>query len=175
MPDPNIEDDAHNATITGVEYTKRDNGKISFLINISSRDEKMTVALDIPVPPLWEMNLNQGTEFDPLTLPEDGENDNQQTMFRRGIANRKLDAWLQRLVFNRDSLARKAGRDPKLLNIILKPQNIDDYVHNLCEMLSGVECLLLRRGGDVWQIMDAGKYELDDKRLKGYRIAWEIV
>jgi hypothetical protein len=175
---PDIEDhpdDAHHATITAVKLVRRLDGRVSILVKLASRDVNSVAEFSIEVPTAFEIGLTEGRDFDPTTLPEDDENGRQQTIFRQSFANRKGDAWLQRLVFNMDSISRKDGKDPNTLDIIRKPATMEEYVHNLAEMLTGVNCIMLRRSGKVWNLVpddDAPSY-ITDKRYKGYRLAWE--
>ena len=127
--------------------------------------------LEVEIPQHWEHSLAQGSQFDPLTLPEN-ETDRQQTTFRKNIGNRKNDAWLQRLIFNEGSVARSFGQNPKELEIILRPQNIEEYVKNLSTMIIGSECVILRRCGDIWDILPEGMFGEDEDRFKSYRKAW---
>ena len=171
MPNPQIEDDAHHAEFVGVELLHKEGGGSFLVFKLKSLDEPLSVNLELEIPQHWEHSIAQGADFDPMSLPEH-DNDMQQTLFRKNVANRKNDAWLQRLVFHETSVARRWGKNPKELEIIRNPQNMDDYVKNLWAMLEEVECILLRRSGDVWDIIPEGKFDEDDDRFDGYRLAW---
>lgn len=164
-------DDVHHAIITGVRLS-REAVSTEIVISLSSLDVQCSSELSLTVPKGWEANVHLGSDFDPMTLPQDAEEE-QQTIFRRNFANNKHDSWFQRLVFNGDSIARRFGKNPKTLNIIQKSQTMDDYVHNLKEMLLGVECYMLRRRQTVWEVLSLKEREDDDKRFDIYERAWE--
>jgi hypothetical protein len=163
------EDEAHQATILGARLARKEDGRILIIVKITSRDAHCMDELEIEIPAAFEQGLTQGCAFDPSTLPEDEEHGKQQTMFRIGFANRKHDAWLEKLVFNMDSISRGFGKDPKALDIIARPQSLEEYVHNLHEMLSGVECILLRRDEKVWNVLSAN---YPKGFLAEYKLMW---
>lgn len=135
-----------------------------------------------------------GKKFDPKSLPEDETGDywgKQKTMYTRGINNSEGTASLQKYVFNPDSVARHVGKDP-IQEGLVKPTNLDEYVANLAKMLSGVECLMIRRerGGDdpafkhqlqAKDIISQDEFEKNPKKYKqydpatkkGYVFKWE--
>jgi hypothetical protein len=171
MPEQGVFD-IHHATITNVRLLRKDDGRVFFIIRAISRDRDYSNTLDLQIPNGFDDGCAKGSDFDPMTLPEDDENGRQQTLFRANFANRKNDAWLQRLVFNRESLARWVGKNPAALNILRKPESLEDYAHNLHEMLSGVECLMFQRVGKIWDLCkDTGDYSAP--KFKGYKLAWE--
>jgi len=171
MPEA-AEDDVHHATITGVRLLRKDDGRCFFIIKVSSHDKNYVNTLDLQIPNGFDDGVAEGSKFDPMKLPEDDENGRQQSLYRVNFANRKNDAWLQRLVFGPYSLARKFGKKSTELDIILKPQTLEDYAHNLHEMLSGVECLMMQRGGKIWNLV-AETDDFKDAKWKGYKFAWE--
>lgn len=182
---PKTPPDAHRAVVTSVSGKHLSNDKQTAVIsvNMTSRDvPTLETSLDIFVPKGFEENIALGSKFDPTTLPDE-EGNKQQTSFRMGIANSDKTATLQRLVFNTDSIARKAGRDPIELGLT-RATNFDGYVENLNKMLSGVEVIFLRRerGGDdpafshqlqVRDVLPADTYEMNPKRFAKYVCAWE--
>lgn len=178
--------DAHRAVVTSVTSKHLNNDKQTLVIsvNLTSRDvPTIETSLDIFVPKMYEENIALGAKFDPSTLPAEQGN-NQAFSYKLGIANSERTAALQRYVFNPDSIARKAGRDPIDLGLIRNPQTVDEYVGNLNKMLEGVECIMLRRerGGDdpafahqlqVRDLVPADEAETNPKRFKKYVKAWE--
>ena len=77
-------------------------------------------------------------------------------------------------MFAEASVARLDGRDPSDVDgLVRRPQNLTDYMANLRLMLEGVKCLMLRRQGEVWDLLPKGDYRPDDKKLRGYDLAWE--
>ena len=171
MPEPEVFD-IHHAAITNVRLLRKEDGRVYFVIRVLSRDKDYSNTLDLQIPNGFDDGCAEGSAFDPMTLPEDDENGRQQTLFRANIGNRKNDAWLQRLVFNQASLARRSGKDPAKLDIVAKPESLEQYAHNLHEMLSGVECLMIQRASKIWDLcLDTGNYS--EKKFKGYKLAWE--
>jgi hypothetical protein len=178
--------DAHRAVITSVTTRHLNNDKQTAIISIglTSRDvPTLETALDIFVPKGYEENIALGSKFDASTLPEQ-EGDKQQTSFRLGIANSEKTAALQRYVFNTNSIARRAGRDPIELGLNPRAKTLDEYVDNINKMLQGVEVIFLRRerGGDdpafkhqlnVRDIVSSDEFETNPKRFKKYVLAWE--
>lgn len=177
--------DAHRAVVTGVTLKRLNNEKETAVISIAltSRDvPTLEQTLDIFVPKGYETGISEGAAFDPNTLPEE-EGNKQQTSFRMGFANSEKTASLQRFVFNPDSIARKAGRDPRELGLT-RATTLEGYVDNISKMLTGVEVIFLRRerGGDdpafkhqlqVRDLVPADEYENNPKRFKRYQLAWE--
>jgi hypothetical protein len=183
---------AHRALITSVSATTLNNEKQStkISINLVSRDvPTVERSLDIWIPKGYLEVIGSPT-FDPKTLPADyfgkgdPRNNNQQASFRMGFANKDKNATLQLLVFNPNSIARSAGRDPVEVGVkAVKPGDLDTYVENLNKMLEGVEVIMLlkERGGEppynhtmeVKKILSA---DTDDpknvKLFKGYQLAW---
>jgi hypothetical protein len=177
--------DAHRAVITSVTTRHLNNDKQTAIISIglTSRDvPTLETALDIFVPKGYEENIALGSKFDVSALPE-VEGDKQQTSFRLGIANSEKTAALQRYVFNTNSIARRAGRDPIELGLNPRPKTLDEYVDNINKMLQGVEVIFLRRerGGDdpafkhqlsVRDIVSSDEFETNPKRFRKYQLAW---
>lgn len=169
-----IPDDAHHAVITDVAVDEEDE-KLFMLVTARSLDENLTDSLRFEIPKAWLNHIGEGSAFNPLNLTDDWT-ESDLMLFRKSIANRRGEGWLQRLVFNEHSVSRIGGRDPSLLTTVIKnPANIDDYLINLKLMLQDVECLMLRRRGEVWDLLPRGDYRNDDKRLQGYVLAWERV
>lgn len=182
---PKTPPDAHRATITAVTGRHLTNDKQTAIISIAltSRDvPTLETSMDIFVPKGFEENIALGSKFELASLPEE-EGNKQQTSYRLGIANSDKTATLQKLVFNTDSVARKAGRNPIELGLT-KATDFDSYVENIAKMLTGVEVLFVRRerGGDdpafshqlqVRDVFAADEYENNPKRFKKYVLAWE--
>lgn len=183
---PASEPQAHRAVITSVTLktiSTHDDWPV-IEIGVTSRDvPTFEDRLGIFIPADFDVAL--GSKFDPSTLPEgDGFWAQQQTMFRRNVANSEKTALLQQLVFNKDSVAQRAGRDPRELGINPRPATLEEYTDNLNKMLQGVEVIikLRERGGDdpafkhqlqVKAIVSADDYELNPKAYKKYQLAWE--
>lgn len=175
----------HRAIVNGVSYVELNNEKGSKKISISltSRDvPTLDQRLDIWVPKGFAANVALGSKFDPKTLPEEPGN-KQQGTFTRGFANSDKTATLQRFVFNPDSIARRAGRDPIELGLTRNPQTMVEYTENLSKMLSGLEVLMTMReqGGDdpafkhsleVKDLFAPDEAELNPKKFKNFQKAW---
>lgn len=182
---PKTQPDAHRAIINSVTLRKLNNDKQTAIISIAltSKDiPTLDQSYDIFIPKGFEEGVGLGSKFDPSTLPEEPGN-KQQTSFRMGIANSDKTANLQKLVFNPDSVARKAGRDPRELGLNPKPKDMFEYTDNISKMLTGLEVIFVRRerGGDdpafahqlqIRDLMSADEYELNPKRFKNYQLAW---
>lgn len=164
-------DDAHHATITGVDI-REEGERLLLVVELKSLDEDLRSEFPLELPRAWPAHIAEGSQFDPSVLTDEWT-DAQQVLYRRTIANRKNDAWLQRLVFQDFSVARMGGRDPSdVPDLIRHPRNLKDYLANLHLMLVGVECLMLRRKGQVWDVLQKGVYHDDDHKLRGYELAW---
>lgn len=191
---PKTPPDAHRGVVTSVTSKILNNDKQTAVISVnlvSQNVPTLETSMDIFLPKMFEENIGAGSKFDVLSMPEE-EGNKQQTNYRMGIANSDKTATLQLLVFNKDSVARAANRDPVDLDLKKNPQNLDEYTENLNKMLQGVECIFLRRerGGDnpafahqlqVREILPADEFEKNPKRFKpyneatkkGYVLAWE--
>lgn len=183
--------EAHRAVITSVTL-KRIESRESWPvieIGLQSRDVPTLedkIGIFLPKTFVDGGGIALGSKFDPSSLPEvkGGFFAEEHTMYARSIANGDKSAKLQKYVFNGDSLARKAGRDPVELGLVRNPQTAEDYVGNIAKMLTGVEVIMLRkeRGGDdpafkhqlqASDIIDADTAEVNPKRLKKFVLAWE--
>lgn len=183
---PRTPPDAHRVVVTSVTSKHLNNDKQTAVIsiNVTSRDvPTLETSLDIFLPKVFEEGIALGSKFGVSTMPEE-EGNKQQTSYRMGIANSDKTATLQRLVFNPDSVARGAGRDPVALELKRNPQSLDEYTENLNKMLEGVEAIMLRRerGGDdvafahslqVRDLLPADEFERNPKRFKKYVCAWD--
>jgi hypothetical protein len=184
------EPEAHRAVITAVTLNKissREDWPV-IEINLTSRDvPTLEQRYSIFLPKAFDDTaVAAGRKFDPKSLPEDANGDfwsKQQTMFTRNVANSDSTAALQKLVFNTDSVARHAGKDPVQEGLV-RPTTVEEYASNISKMLTGVECIMLlrERGGDdpafkhqlqVKDILSADEAENNPKRLKKYTLKWE--
>jgi hypothetical protein len=181
--------EAHRVTVTGVALKRIESRENWPVIEIS------VVSLDVPtkedrlgvfVPKGFESGVALGSKFDPTSLPEEKGNyfTEEQTMFARSVANGDKTSVLQKLVFNADSVARGAGRDPVELGLNRKPATLDEYTENIAKMLLGVEAIGLFRekGGEdpafkhalqIKEIVPANTAEVNPKKIKKYQKAWE--
>lgn len=176
---PKPEPIAHRATITAVtgrHVGEKETPAIDILWvsrDIPTVEGKMTIW----IPRAYEA-AGFAADFDPTTM-EPG----QQTSFRIGIASSDKRAALQQLVFNADSVARAAGRNPKDLGL-KRATTLEEYAANLNSMLQGVEAIafLRARGGDdpafannleAKRFAGPDAYEQRPKMFKGYRLAWQ--
>jgi hypothetical protein len=173
--------EAHRARITSVTTTTLNNEKQStkISINLVSLDvPTVERSLDIWIPKAYKEVIGSKT-FDPSTLSAEQGN-NQQASYRMGFANSDKKATLQQLVFNPDSVAREAGRDPREVGVkTVTPGDLDTYVENLNKMLEGVEVsvIMSERGGEppynhsmeIKQILPLSAIETQPKRFLKYR------
>lgn len=171
--------DAHQVIITSVESGhSADKGTPYVQINWRSKDV-----------PTLESNTRLyfakefedsgfSATFDPKTLSP-----GHQIWFRGTVASKDKTATLQRLVFNEDSVARKAGRDPVELGLKIAT-TLEGYTSNLNEMLQGVDAFIIRkaRGGDdpafanqaeVKRFLPYDAYENNPKLFKNLVLQWE--
>lgn len=169
--------EAHRAVISSVTTTTLNNEKQStkISINVVSRDvPTVERSLDIWVPKPYLEVIGSKT-FDPLVLPS-----NLQTSYRMSFANSDKKALLQTLVFNPDSIARSAGRDPQELGVkTVKPGDLATYVENLNKLLAGLEVAIVmsERGGEppynhsmeIRTILPIEAIETQPKRFLKYR------
>ena len=196
---PATEPEVHRGVVTGVSVRRLNNEKQTAILSIGlvSKDvPTLEKSLDIFIPKGYEEGIGDSS-FDVSSLPEEQGN-KQQTSYRMGIANSEKTAALQRYVFNRagtyqnskgkdvlvaDSIARKAGRNPIELGL-KKATTLDELAENVGKMLQGVDVLftLKERGVDdpafshqlnVKDIFSADEYELNPKKFKSFRPAWE--
>lgn len=173
--------EAHRAVITSVTATTLNNEKQStkISINLTSRDvPTVERSLDIWIPKAYKEVIGSPT-FDPTTLAAEPGN-NQQASYRMGFANSDKKATLQQLVFNPDSVARQAGRDPREVGVkTVKPGDLATYVENLNKMLQNVDVVVVmaERGGEppynhtmeIKSILSIDTIETNPKRLLKYR------
>lgn len=179
--------EAHRATITAVSLKRvesRDDWPVIEIALVSRDVPTLDDKLGVFVPKGYAESISNGAKFDPKQLREEKGNywTEERTMFARNVANSEKTAVLQKLVFNPDSVARKAGRDPVQLGLA-RPHTLDEYVENINKMLSGVECIMLlrERGGDdsafkhqlrVRELLSPEEFDVNPKRFKKYRLAW---
>jgi len=169
--------EAHRAVITSVTTTTLNNEKQStkISINLTSRDvPTVDRSLDIWVPKPYLAVIGSPT-FDPSTLER-----GQQISFKMSFSNSDKNALLQKLVFNPDSLARQAGRDPIQLGLKkTTPGDLGTFVENLNAMLQGLEVavIMAERGGEppynhtmeIRQILPLEEIETKPKKFEKYR------
>lgn len=192
---PSSPPDAHRATVTSVTLKlieSRENWPV-VEIGLLSRDLPTLedkIAVFIPKD-FNDKAVALGKKFNPSTLPQatpSGQKSanfwgDQQTMFQRNIANGDKSASLQQFVYNPDSVARKAGKDPVAEGLV-KPTTLEQYVENLAKMLVGVECIMTRkeRGGDdpafkhqmqAQRLYPSDYYETNPKAFRKLVLAWE--
>ncbi len=182
---PPSEPDAHRAVITGVTFGRVNNEKQTGMIEIGlvsrdvpTLDQKLTIWVS---PALEPAVLGQ---VDPKTLAP-----NLQTSYRISFGDKSGRAQLQRFVFNKDSIAAKAGRNASELGL-KRATTIEEFASNINEMLQGLEVIMIRgeRGGDneafkhnlePKDILPGDEYETNQKRFTKkdgtprYRLAWE--
>jgi len=164
-PKPEHNPEAHFGQIIDVVIV-RGEFKTYIRINLKSLDNGILTNLMIPVPELFEQNIRLGSKFDAAEVLSAWDYEN----YRRYFANRRMEAWLQRLVFNVPSIARNAGRDPQKLDIIPYPINLEQWVKNLHTMLQGVKVIFRMKNGELWDITD--KDDFNPVMLEGYRLMW---
>lgn len=178
---------AHRAVITAVNLktiATRDDAPVIEVAIVSRDIATLEDKIGIFIPKAYAENIALGSKFDVSSLSEGADFWSQmQTMFRRNVANSDKTATLQKLVFNPDSVARKAERDPVELGLNPRPKTLEEYVENISKMLVGVECIVKfrERGGDdpafqhqlqAKEILPATDYETNSKAYKKYQIAW---
>lgn len=196
---PATEPEVHQGVVTGVTLRRLNNEKQTSIISIglvSKNVPTLEKSLDIFVPKLWEESIADLSHFKASDLPSEKGN-NQKFSYQSSIANSDRTARLQRYVFNRagtatnskgkefqiqDSIARKAGRNPVELGLTAAT-DLETYTENLNKMLQGLDVLftMRERGGDdpafahqlnVQDIFSADEYDLNPKKFKNYKPAW---
>lgn len=176
---PPFEKDAHQAVIVSVDSGHSREKETPYVqINFVSKNAPSVEGnIKIWLPKAFEA-AGFGVKFDPSVLDS-----GQQTSYRINVASSDKRAALQQLVFNPDSIARKAGRDPVELGL-KQATTLAEYAQNLNAMLQNIEVIVLRgpRGGDDPTFANVGEAKrflapdvVDNKPklLNGYQLAWQ--
>lgn len=163
----------HAAIVEKVELFKAERDSLPTEIEITFRSLNTpdSFPLRFWVPNQFIKHLAQGSQMMPKRIFSGYEK--QEVQFRKFFANRRKDAWLQRLVLNNPSVASVDGRDSRILPVNPHPQNIDEWVGNISLMLTGVQCLLSIQKGQIYSAYPKDDQQMRPEYFDRFQFAWE--